>query len=110
MSEVDEPFVFVIPNNFQRFPFFVHASKAAIPHGIPWGHYPCLRPSAGPHGRTLAFLGGPCLIATSWPALPWFAFAHSRVTGRGGNCFGSFCRNKRTSAAGPKPGISDHSS
>jgi hypothetical protein len=31
--------------------------------------------------------------------------SHLNEAGRGVNGFGSFCRNKRTSAAGPKPGI-----
>jgi hypothetical protein len=30
--------------------------------------------------------------------------SHLNETGRGVTGFGSFCRNKRTSAAGPKPG------
>ena len=35
---------------------------------------------------------------------PKVASAQSDMAGLGVNGFGSFCRNKRTSAAGPKPG------
>ncbi|MFA9563020.1 MAG: hypothetical protein ACERKU_11850, partial [Nitrospirota bacterium] len=53
---------------------------------------------------TLLSFGGPCLSAASWSALHP-ASVPLNVAGRGVNGFGSFCRNKRTSAAGPKPGI-----
>jgi len=43
--------------------------------------------------------------AASWAALPWLASASFDEAGRGVNGFGSFCRNKRSSAAGPRPGI-----
>jgi len=65
----------------------------------------CPTPAARPPGRTLSSLGGPCLSAASWAALLGFASVHSDVTGSGVNGFGSFCRNKRSSA-GPNPGIS----
>ena len=54
-------------------------------------------------------MGGPCLSLASWPAFLWVASVQSEKTGRGVNGFGSFCRNKRTSAVGPKPGTGSFS-
>ena len=50
-------------------------------------------------------LGGPCLSEASWSALLDPASVPSEVAGWGVNGFGFFCRNKRTSAGGPKPAI-----
>ena len=44
------------------------------------------------------------MSAASWLALPCLASISSNEAGCGVNGFGSFCRNKRASAAGPNPG------
>ncbi len=59
-------------------------------------------------GWTLFSPGGPCLSAASWSALPLPASDPSDQAGRGVNGFGSFCRNKRASPAGAKPGTTEH--
>ena len=66
---------------------------------------PYSTPAARPSGGTLERTGGPCLSAASWAALLRLASSQSDEAGLGVNGFGSFCRNKRSSAAGPKPGI-----
>ena len=56
-------------------------------------------------GGRSSIIGGPCLSAASWSVLPLLASAKSHEAGLGVNGFGSFFPNKRTSAAGPKPGM-----
>ncbi len=71
-------------------------------------HLPCPTPADWPKGGTLLSAGGPCLSRASWSALRKFASVPSYEARRGVNGFGSFCRNKRASAAGPKPGNTEH--
>jgi len=71
-----------------------------IQFSIPLWPTPAVRPS----GRTLFLFGGPCLSVASWSA-PHPASVPSNNAELGVNGFGAFCRNKRASAAGPKPGI-----
>ena len=52
--------------------------------------------------------GGPCLSGASWSDLLRLASVRSYETRRGVNGFGSFCRNKRTSPAGAKPGNTEN--
>ncbi len=56
-------------------------------------------------GGGSSIIGGPCLGAASWRALPIPASAQSNAAELGVNGFGSFCRDKRILAAGPNPGI-----
>jgi hypothetical protein len=55
-------------------------------------------------GGRSSSIGGPCLSLASWSAFPFTASVYSKEAERGVNGFGSFCRNKRASAAGPKTG------
>jgi hypothetical protein len=55
-------------------------------------------------GRTFVSSRGPCLSVASWSALQRLSSVPSDEASLGVNGFGSFCRNKRASAAGPKPG------
>jgi len=71
--------------------------KCSFSHGQP--------PSVWPKGGTLKSVGGPCLSGASWSALLRLASVPLNVARLGVTGFGSFCRNKRISAAGPKPGI-----
>jgi hypothetical protein len=64
-------------------------------------------PAGRPRGRTLFCSCGPCLSAASWSALP-LAAVPSDSAEQGASGFGSFCRNKRASAAGPRPGNTEH--
>ncbi len=48
------------------------------------------------------------LRGASWSALPGSRPSHLHEAGRGVNGFGSFCRNKRASPAGAKPGNSEN--
>jgi len=59
-------------------------------------------------GGTLSAVGRPCLSGASWPALLKLASGLSHEARRGVNGFGSFCRNKRASPAGAKPGFTEH--
>ena len=61
-------------------------------------------PAVWTKGGTLSSAGGPCLSGASWPALPRLASVRSNEARRGVNGFGAFCRNKRVSPAGAKPG------
>ncbi len=65
-------------------------------------------PAVWPKGGTLLSAGGPCLSGASWSALLWLASIFFNETRRGVTGFGSFCQNKRTSAAGPNPGNTEH--
>ncbi|GJL65402.1 MAG: hypothetical protein NPIRA05_03730 [Nitrospirales bacterium] len=60
-------------------------------------------PAVWPKGRTPLSAGGPCLSQASWSALRSLASIPSEDR-RGINGFGAFCRNKRASPAGAKPG------
>jgi len=61
-------------------------------------------PAVWSKGRTPLSAGGPCLSGASWSALRSLASVPSNEARRGINGFGSFCRNKRASPAGAKPG------
>ena len=65
-------------------------------------------PAVWPTGGTLSSAGGPCLSGASWSALLRFASVRSNEARRGVHGFGSFCRNKRASPAGAKPGNTEH--
>ena len=65
-------------------------------------------PADRPAGLTLKSRGGPCLSLASWAALPLPASARLNVANLGENGFGSFCQNKRASAAGARPGNIEH--
>src|SRR5680860_420466 len=65
-------------------------------------------PAARPSGWTLSCASEPCLSTASWLALPCLASISVNEAGRGVNGFGSFCRNKRGSAAGPRTGNTEH--
>jgi len=73
-------------------------------------------PAGWPTGGTLSAVGRPCLSpsirlrtsSASWPALLKLASGLSHEARRGVSGFGSFCRNKRTSAAGPNPGNTEN--
>jgi hypothetical protein len=80
----------VLPNNSQRPVVFFRS-------------YPT--PADWPKGGVLPSGGGPCVSAASWRALLCLATISSNLARWGVIGFGSFCRNKRASAAGPKPGI-----
>jgi hypothetical protein len=47
------------------------------------------------------------ISSARWPALLKLASVLSHEARRGVSGFGSFCRNKKTSAAGPNPGNTD---
>ncbi len=59
-------------------------------------------------GRDALISWRPCLRGASWSALPGSRPSHLHEAGRGVNGFGSFCRNKRASPAGAKPGNSEN--
>src|SRR5690606_23583786 len=61
-------------------------------------------PAVWPNGGTPSAAGGPCLSEASWPALLSWCPSVPIEARRGVNGFGSFCRNKRSSPAGAKPG------
>ena len=61
-------------------------------------------PAVRPKGGTLSSAGGPCLSGASWSALRRLASLLFNEARRGVSGFGSFCRNKRASPAGAKPG------
>ena len=65
-------------------------------------------PAVWPKGGTLSSAGGPCLSGASWSALLRLASVRSNEARRGVNGFGAFCRNKRASPAGAKPGNTEH--
>ena len=65
-------------------------------------------PAVWPKGGTLSFIGGPCLSGASWSALLRLASVRSHEARRGVTGFGSFCRNKRASSAGAKPGFTEN--
>ncbi len=73
-------------------------------------------PAVWPKGGTLLLAGGPCLSpstkpridSASWSALLRLASVRSNEAGRGVTGFGTFCRNKRASPAGAKPGNTGH--
>ena len=65
-------------------------------------------PAGWPTGGTLSSVGRPCLSGASWPALLKVASVLSHEARRGVSGFGSFCRNKRASAAGPTPGNTEN--
>ena len=66
-------------------------------------------PAVWPNGGTLSSAGGPCLSEASWTALPRLTSVRSNEARRGVNGFGTFCRNKRASPAGAKPGNTENS-
>ena len=70
--------------------------KCSVSHGP--------TPAVWPQGGTLSSAGGPCLSAASWSALLRLASVRSNEARRGVTGFGAFCRNKRASPAGAKPG------
>ncbi len=65
-------------------------------------------PAVWPKGGTRSSVGKPCVSGASWPALLKVASVLSHEAGRGVSGFGSFCRNKRASAAGPNPGNTEN--
>jgi hypothetical protein len=73
-------------------------------------------PSVWPKGGTLSAAGGPCLSPSarlspgsgSWSALLRIASVRSNEASRCVNGFGAFCRNKRASPAGAKPGNTEN--
>jgi len=65
-------------------------------------------PAVRPKGGTLSSAGGPCLSGASWSALRRLASILSNEARRGVSGFGSFCRNKRASPAGAKPGNTEN--
>ena len=65
---------------------------------------PTPTPAGWLKGGTLSSVGGPCLSGASWSALRRLTYLPSNGARRGVNGFGSFCRNKRASPAGAKPG------
>jgi hypothetical protein len=65
-------------------------------------------PAVWPKGGTLSSAGGPCLSGASWSAFLRLASVRSNEARRGVNGFGAFCRNKRASPAGAKPGNTEH--
>ena len=65
-------------------------------------------PAVWPKGGMLSSAGGPCLSAASWSALLRLASVRSNETRRGVTGFGAFCRNKRSSPAGAKPGNTEN--
>jgi len=79
--------------------FFIDSHSSYTLLFLPWSDACC-----SVSGRTLFLSCGPCLSPASWPALP-LASVPSYSAGQGVSGFGSFCRNKRASAAGPKPSI-----
>jgi len=67
-----------------------------------------LTPAVWPKGGTLSSAGGPCLSGASWSALLKLAAVPFNEARRGVNGFGPFCRNKRASPAGAKPGNTEN--
>ncbi len=73
-------------------------------------------PSVWPKRAMLSYPGGPCLSpstwlrvdSASWSALRRLTFVLSHEARRGVTGFGPFCRNKRASPAGAKPGNTEH--
>jgi hypothetical protein len=65
-------------------------------------------PAVWPKGGTLSSAGGPCLSGASWTALLRLASVPSNKARWGVNGFGAFCRNKRASPAGAKPGNTEY--
>ena len=73
-------------------------------------------PAVWPKGGMLSSAGGPCLSpstklrinSASGSAFPKFASVLSHEAGRGVNGFRAFCRKKRASPAGTKPGNTEH--
>jgi hypothetical protein len=73
-------------------------------------------PAVWPNGGTLSSAGGPCVSpstklrtgSASWSALRRLASVLSHEARRGVIGFGAFCRNKRASPAGAKPGNTEH--
>ncbi len=65
-------------------------------------------PAVWPNGGTLSSAGGPCVSGASWSALRRLASVLSHEARRGVIGFGAFCRNKRASPAGAKPGNTEH--
>ncbi len=75
-------------------------------------------PAVWPKGGTLSSVGGPCLSEASWSALLRLASNRFNKARRGVTAaccvsksvtvIGSFCRNKRASPAGAKPGFTEN--
>ena len=65
-------------------------------------------PAVWPKGGTLSSAGGPCSSLASWSALCKMASLLFNEARRGVIGFGAFCRNKRSSSAGAKPGTTEH--
>ena len=65
-------------------------------------------PAVWPDGVTLSSAGGPCVSGASWSALSRLTSLLSHEARQGVIGFGAFCRNKRASPAGAKPGNTEH--
>ncbi len=82
-----------VPHSFMRVPERVRFPRAD---------------ACRPAQRRDALIRGPCLSGASWSALLRLASVRSHEARRGVTGFGAFCRNKRASPAGAKPGNTEH--
>ncbi len=81
-----------------------HGWLASIPIKFHFLLFLWSTPAVRPSDRTLFILTG-LFEPGELARLPFLASDQSDVAELGVNGFGSFCRNKRTSASGPRPGI-----
>ena len=84
--------------------WFLALSSEPLQYSSPPGPTPAVWPKGG----TLSSIGGPCLSEASWPALLKLASVLSHEARWGVSGFRSFCRNKRASPAGAKPGFTEN--